>query len=995
MQSVRISSSSDVTQFLHEFHTGLPSCLYATDVLDLLSRALRKSNLAAGVQTYLWDSTTEGFVFHREEWGPGKPLPEAQPTNHRSRVHSWLSAGVPVFEPIDSYLPGEDIGARRMEGGSVSVLPLQEKDCSLGGILIWSALAPEQAQSLWNELESAFLEAGFIMHLLEQRKAGLKRNEIFHKILDTAQNYVLIFNLSGELLYTNAFLQSQLEHTPSDLQAMTVSDLFPQLKGVGFQAFLMENDGDASHRQRLTFQTSRGDCIPADFIIRKIHWQNQSVFLCTGNDVGHCEYITSEAVKQRQMAEALMDISALLNRKSNLNDVLDQILEVIVDVVPQTAANIMLIQGNMARIVRCRGYNEMGVEEILKKKNYPIPQLFNLRTMAETHQPIWIPNVKLDPRWLDYPESNWIQSFVGAPIVTQSGVVGFINLDSNTPDFYKPEDGERLLAFANQAAVAVENAKLFEELRSHNEQLDLLNSITASLLLASNLPAALEQMADQLAQLYQADDGLVILAPSPADAEIVAGSHSVRKYARSLAAALEEEAWYADIKQSRQVVRLDLAVEKTQPSDKIVTLLPVRRVILFPLAIGNQALGQVLINFRNSDARDGFDEHLTEQVGLQLSLAISKLQSLREAQLHAQELSRVNSMVTALSHVAVTSEKEVKPKDVMSVLGDELEKIGIHSVIAFSEPNSMDFIVQYLSIRSPILRRLEKFSGVKLIGSRLRQKDFPVLYESLISRDSVFIRDAIPIAIKAFPEVLSPFRDSLLHEMQVSGLTRGFQLPLVLEDNNVGILGLWGDTLIENDMDAATIFASQVAVAIQKSRLYDEVQRLAITDDLTGFLNRRGLLQSAKREVERAVRFHHPLSAMMFDVDDFKRVNDEHGHLTGDRVLKAIAGRINTCLREMDIAGRYGGEEFMVVLLECDEENACQIAERIRRCVVDEPVVITGIRIPVSISIGVAGLEKGIKSLSRLIKSADQALYIAKNAGKNCVATLKGPLHHD
>ncbi len=116
----------------------------------------------------------------------------------------------------------------------------------------------------------------------------------------------------------------------------------------------------------------------------------------------------------------------------------------------------MLIQGNMARIVRCRGYNEMGVEEILKKKNYPIPQLFNLRTMAETHQPIWIPNVKLDPRWLDYPESNWIQSFVGAPIVTQSGVVGFINLDSNTPDFYKPEDGERLLAFANQAAVAVE-----------------------------------------------------------------------------------------------------------------------------------------------------------------------------------------------------------------------------------------------------------------------------------------------------------------------------------------------------------------------------------------------------------------------------------------------------------------------------------------------------------------------------------------------------------
>ncbi len=244
-------------------------------------------------------------------------------------MHSWLSAGVPVFEPIDSYLPGEDIGARRMEGGSVSVLPLQEKDCSLGGILIWSALAPEQAQSLWNELESTFLEAGFIMHLLEQRKAGLKRNEIFHKILDTAQNYVLIFNLSGELLYTNAFLQSQLEHTPSDLQAMTVSDLFPQLKGVGFQAFLMENDGDASHRQRLTFQTSRGDCIPADFIIENSLAKQSDLLCILEPTLAIVNYITSEAVKQRQMAEALMDISALLNRKSNLNDVLDQILEVL------------------------------------------------------------------------------------------------------------------------------------------------------------------------------------------------------------------------------------------------------------------------------------------------------------------------------------------------------------------------------------------------------------------------------------------------------------------------------------------------------------------------------------------------------------------------------------------------------------------------------------------------------------------------------------------
>lgn len=199
----------------------------------------------------------------------------------------------------------------------------------------------------------------------------------------------------------------------------------------------------------------------------------------------------------------------------------------------------------------------------------------------------------------------------------------------------------------------------------------------------------------------------------------------------------------------------------------------------------------------------------------------------------------------------------------------------------------------------------------------------------------------------------------------------------------------------ETDLDLLRMFGAQVALAIRNARLYNKIEQVSMTDELTGLFNRRGFFQLGEREFERALRFGRPLAALMIDIDHFKRVNDTHGHPGGDQVLRALADEMRRNTRGIDVAGRYGGEEFTLLLPETELPAAVQIAERLRHSV-------AGMSIPlhcgnsetpedpvrIQVSVGVASLQSGMQNLSALIDRADQALYRAKDSGRNCVFTL-------
>ena len=173
--------------------------------------------------------------------------------------------------------------------------------------------------------------------------------------------------------------------------------------------------------------------------------------------------------EQRVLAEALRDAAAVLNNTLDLDEVLERILSDVGRVLPHDTANVMLLRGDVAHFVGYRGYT--GSFETVRKV-WPLEKTPNLLRMTQTGRPVVIPDVTLDPDWVDTPATRWIRSYVGAPIQRKDEILGFINLDSATPNAYREEHGERLQAFANQAAIALGNARLFAELAERNAELD-------------------------------------------------------------------------------------------------------------------------------------------------------------------------------------------------------------------------------------------------------------------------------------------------------------------------------------------------------------------------------------------------------------------------------------------------------------------------------------------------------------------------------------------
>lgn len=210
--------------------------------------------------------------------------------------------------------------------------------------------------------------------------------------------------------------------------------------------------------------------------------------------------------------------------------------------------------------------------------------------------------------------------------------------------------------------------------------------------------------------------------------------------------------------------------------------------------------------------------------------------------------------------------------------------------------------------------------------------------------------------------------------------------PLLLEDEIIGVMALGSskiDSFTEEDLHLLTSFSITATSAIRNAILHTEMQRLAITDGLTGRYNRRAFMEMGEREIERARRFMRPLVAVMIDIDNFKQINDQYGHAAGDVVLKSVSDRILSCIRDVDILARYGGDEFAILLPESEWLNIFEISRRISACIVNEPIKAEGNSLAITISLGAARAKGSDDQLEKLLARADAAMYRAKQSGKN------------
>lgn len=210
--------------------------------------------------------------------------------------------------------------------------------------------------------------------------------------------------------------------------------------------------------------------------------------------------------------------------------------------------------------------------------------------------------------------------------------------------------------------------------------------------------------------------------------------------------------------------------------------------------------------------------------------------------------------------------------------------------------------------------------------------------------------------------------------------------PLILSNRVLGVISLQSQSpyaFTRGDLHLLDSFAATITVAIQNAMLHAEVQHMAITDALTGLYNRRGFFELGQREIERFQRFGRPLSLIMLDIDNFKLVNDAYGHTTGDIVLRELSKSCRAIIRQVDIFGRYGGDEFVILLPETDTFMACEVADRMRREVEEMALHLDQSEIKVTVSLGVSRAVKDTHSLAGLLERADTALYKAKHNGRN------------
>jgi len=210
-------------------------------------------------------------------------------------------------------------------------------------------------------------------------------------------------------------------------------------------------------------------------------------------------------------------------------------------------------------------------------------------------------------------------------------------------------------------------------------------------------------------------------------------------------------------------------------------------------------------------------------------------------------------------------------------------------------------------------------------------------------------------------------------------------VPLIVQGKTIGVINLADRSDPENfgdaDLELLMAIANQLAVSIENAKLHE----LAITDGLTGLFIHRYFQIKLDDEMKAARRYDTPLSLIIFDIDHFKKFNDTFGHQQGDRVLKETARLVKESVRGTDLACRYGGEEFALILPHTTAEQAMIFAERLRKRIAANEMRCEETKMQVTISIGIAEFPRMASDKTSLIKKADQALYSCKNKGRNCV----------
>ncbi len=575
------------------------------------------------------------------------------------------------------------------------------------------------------------------------------------------------------------------------------------------------------------------------------------------------------------------------------------------------------------------------------------------------------------------------RSMLVLPLLTQKRKQGALLLGYTNPRFFDASDLSRAEVTAEQVAMVLAKSILFEEERNRVKQLTALHDISLISIEVDNEDELINRVTDVIGRnLFTDNFGILLLDQG---SRILKAHPSYRFFSA-------EERHMMDVPLDKGVTS---TVARTGQAQRIgnVRLIPdyfdvdERTIseLCVPIKFKDQILGVINAEstWRNAFSED--DERLLFILAGQIATALEQIRKAQAERKWLDQLARSNDLIYALAQITTHIEKAFDTDDIIRNLGTELNKINLTCIMAVYDKERGQFTVNYTSMEPRFLEIVENGLGHPLIKYTFARDKLNIdnlHYPTMLSNPTIEIQ-------MLFANTRLEGVQRILHKLGVGAEMDPLRLPLIFEDNLLGILWIWGESLSRADLPIMSIFAKQIGVSLERARLYQEVQSLALTDPLTGLHNRRSLFELGRVEFARAQRMNRAFCCMMLDLDHFKQVNDTYGHPVGDQVLQEFADRCKRSVREVDLVGRYGGEELIILLPETDRPTSMQVAERLRASVAATPIRVDDKEIALTASIGVATKDENTQQLETLIARADQAMYIAKHRGRNCVAMSK------
>jgi len=592
----------------------------------------------------------------------------------------------------------------------------------------------------------------------------------------------------------------------------------------------------------------------------------------------------------------------------------------------------------------------------------------------------YTPDVSQDPRYV--PGVGGCE--VDVPVRVGEKVKGVLAVENKQPHSFTRDDFNVLSAAANLIGWALTRVRSARVERRQLEELSALHAVAVAGAEAKSTDELIERVTQIIGQsLYPDNFGILLLDEKAGVLRI----HPSYRFMNKDMTEVPEIPMGRGV--SGRVAKDGKAVcipDVTSIPEYLNVDAQARSELCVPLKVGEHVIGVINVESSKLDAFTPDDMRLLTTLAGQLATAIERLRIAEAEYRWVVETARSSALVGVLADVAVRIEMVSEPDSVMQILGSELRQLGLTSLIALFVPGTQNLAIRYTSLDPDTMRKFERLSGRKKENWLIPAEQLLPVIDLIGQPRPMMLANPIETIITVLGGCPRPVVERILRLSRLTNEMLIGHFPLVVKEKVLGLLWLWGTGLQEADLKPMSVFASQVAIAIENARLFSEIRHMAITDELTGLHNRRHFFDLAFVEFYRSRRYGRPFAILMLDIDHFKRVNDRHGHTAGDQVLHSMAKLCLGRLREVDIFARYGGEEFVAMLVETGTGEAQQVAERLRQAVAEATFAFSSGDVHITISIGVAADDEGTLNLLEVIERSDQAMYAAKQAGRNRVA---------